>query len=189
MKIACVILAAGDSKRYGENKLLYELEGSPLIDIAISKIPTESFYKVILVSQYDEILNRGNEHNFITVRNSNPELGQSLSIKLGLTEALDADATMFMVSDQPFLSKSSIEKLINSYTNDKQFIYGLATESRNGNPVIFPKVYYDELLELSGDIGGKKVIKNHYDNYKTILVEDIELLDIDTKDDLNKINF
>ena len=56
--------------------------------------------------------------------------------------------------------------------------------SRNGNPVLWDKRFFDKLLELDGDIGGKKILKENLDSLKIVPVQAGELQDIDRKEDL-----
>lgn len=186
-KIACILMAAGDSKRFNGNKLLFNYKGKNIIDIAIDNISDLELYKIVVVSQYDEILKRANKHNFIAIKNNRPEDGISRTIKLGISEILDCDAALFLVSDQPQLKQASIKSLINCYQQNPHSIIGVSSKNKKGNPVIFPFTYFDELSNLTGDNGGKSIINKHLDNYITIDINSKELIDIDTKEDLLKL--
>jgi molybdenum cofactor cytidylyltransferase len=60
----------------------------------------------------------------------------------------------------------------------------LSYQGKLGNPVIFDKIYEQELLELTGDVGGKKVVRRHLEDVLLVEAKDsIELADIDTKQD------
>ena len=186
-KTACVVLAAGNSTRFKKNKLNYEYGGVKLIDLAFSKIPKERFEKIIVVSQYSDILKKATKEGFTAVLNSDPDKGQSHSIQLGLDNALDCTAVMFMVCDQPLLKKESIEKLLDYHSTHKRCIVSLSSGKRDGNPCIFPQGCFNDLMSLEGDCGGKKVIENFKDIYRTVKADDIELTDIDTPEDIEKL--
>ena len=54
-----------------------------------------------------------------------------------------------------------------------------------GNPTIFSRKYKDELLNLKGDVGGKFVMKKHLEDLEKLLITDkLELMDIDTREEL-----
>ena len=70
MKISLILLAAGDSRRFGSNKLLYELHGKPMYRYSVdevAKLDTTVFAEKIVVSQYDEILDTLSREGYLTV--------------------------------------------------------------------------------------------------------------------------
>ena len=139
------------------------------------------------MSQYSDILKKATKEGFTAVLNNEPDRGISHSIQLGLDSALDCTAVMFMVCDQPLLKKESVEKLIDYHSTHKRCIAGLSSTKRNGNPCIFPQGCFNELMSLQGDCGGKKVIEKFKEIYRTVKVDDIELSDIDTMEDIEKL--
>ena len=126
------------------------------------------------------------------VCNKEPEKGISLSVKLGLTKAIeDAEengtplrGVLFSVCDQPRLKKSTIQRIINTAFHNPGKIVCAGEGTRNGNPVLWDKRFFDKLLELDGDIGGKKILKENLDSLKIVPVQAGELQDIDRKEDL-----
>ncbi len=196
-KIHVILLAAGNSRRFGSNKLLTEFMGKPLYKHTLDKIVeiNKWLYKeeidcdVIVVSQYEKILEQAKNIGFIAVINSKPELGISYSIKLGIN-ACDAFAGnyMFFVCDQPMLSLKSIKMLITSYIKSNKTIGCLSYKNVLGNPCIFDRKYVADFMKLEGDRGGKKIILLNQDS--TLIVESVdgkELIDIDNMDDFNEL--
>ncbi|MFR5772820.1 MAG: NTP transferase domain-containing protein [Lachnospirales bacterium] len=113
----------------------------------------------------------------------NSQLGQSQSIKLGTKALYDMDAIAYFVCDQPFLSCDSILKLKNNVQEDR--IVVPVCEDNSYSPCIFSKKYFDLLLTLEGDKGGKSIIKNNTDYVNYIYFTDKkEFFDIDNLDDL-----
>ena len=184
--VGCVLMAAGDAKRFGENKLNRKFKSKSLIDIALANIPSEKLDCIVVVSQYEEVLKKARDLGFHTVKNKHPDYGISHTIKLGLKEVDHCNAVMFMVSDQPLLKRESVNNLIDYYHKNSDFIVGLGYNGTRGNPCIFPSIYFDELRELNEDHGGNQVIRKHED--KLLICEAShpdELSDIDTKEDLS----
>lgn len=187
-KIGCVVLASGDAKRFGENKLNRKLFGKSLIDHALQCIPKEKFSRVCVVTQYDEILKKANDCGFTGVKNKHPDYGISHSIELGLKETDFCDGVMFMVSDQPLLKKQSVEGLVDCFLENEDFIVSLSYDGVRGNPCIFPSSFYQMLYALSEDNGGSTIIRNHEDKVKFFeACQSDELSDIDTKNDLRRL--
>ena len=189
-----IMLAAGNSTRFGENKLLYLLDGKPvyryMLELLYQKQKEHRLRHVVVVSQYEEILNDVRQHfkGVRAVRNPQPEQGISSSLHLGLAcllgqEHADAavpggaasGACLFAVADQPGLSALSLEKLLDFWQTQSYGIVAAGTAASEAkydrfvelkNPVIFSSAYYQELLSIIGDAGGKQVIRRQlYDQY------------------------
>ena len=178
-KIAVILEAAGNSTRFGSNKLLHIMDdGRPMIASIFDAVRPLDVYKKILVTQYDDIAEMA--AGFDVVMNDRPDLGISRSMQLGLTAAGDADAYMFCVCDQPGLSTSTIKKLIEAYKKGTAGIVSLAWQGKMCNPKIFSSRYREELMRLSGDTGGRQIIAAHKDDLLLIEAEsEDEVKDID----------
>ncbi len=141
----------------------------------------------IIVTQYDEIVSCALEYGFEAILNNEPELGISHSIHLGLKAALERnpslDGVMFGVCDQPYLKRTTLERLLQTFSSTDKNIAALAWQESIGNPCIFGRKYYEELFELTLDVGGKKVLNRHPEDVERVIVqEEKELIDIDIKD-------
>ena len=103
-------------------------------------------------------------------------------MKSGLKANKDADACLFTVSDQPWLTAATIHQLIDLLKTSKKGIACVSCEGKLGNPCIFTKKYYEELLSITGDRGGKSVIAAHREDTAGLKVNDVrELTDMDVK--------
>ena len=178
-KIAVILEAAGNSTRFGSNKLLHIMDdGRPMIASIFDAVRPLDVYKKILVTQYDDIAEMA--AGFDVVMNDRPDQGISRSMQLGLAAAGDADAYMFCVCDQPGLSTSTIKKLIEAYKKGTAGIVSLAWQGKMCNPKIFSSRYREELMRLSGDTGGRQIIAAHKDDLLLIEAEsEDEVKDID----------
>ena len=178
-KIAVILEAAGDSKRFGSNKLLHIMDdGRPMITSILDAVRPLEAYEKILVTQYDEVASLASDLRI--VMNDRPDLGISRSMQLGLTAAGDADAYMFCVCDQPGISTSTLEKLIEAYKKGTAGIVSLAWQGKMCNPKIFSSRFKEELMSLSGDTGGRQIIAAHTDDLLLVEAEsEEEVKDID----------
>ncbi len=184
-KIALVLLAAGDSRRFGSNKLLADIEGKPMyrhILEEVERLPKDAFCRRILVSQYPEILTDGERSGFRAVENRESSLGISHSIRLGL-EALgdgEADAVCFAVCDQPWLTHTAIAGLLKGWRESGKGLGTLSFQGRDGNPAVFSRAYFGDLAALSGDRGGRRILLAHpEDVYRYEVAQERELTDVD----------
>ncbi len=179
-RIAAILEAAGNSTRFGSNKLLHVMDdGRPMITSIFDAVRPLDLYKKILVTQYDEIAAMASD--FDVVRNDRPDLGISRSMQLGLEAAGDADAYMFCVCDQPGLTTATLGRLIEAYKKGTAGIVSLAWQGKMCNPKIFSSRYKEELMSLSGDTGGRQIIASHSGDITLVeaLSED-EVRDIDS---------
>ena len=188
MRIGCVLMAAGDSSRFGENKLLLPYRGRPVYVCAMDAIPVERLDCVAVVSGTEEALTEAAARGFTAVRNDRPRDGVSRTIRLGLDAIGDVDAALFMVADQPALTKESVARLLAMQQTHPGCILRMAYDERLGNPVCFPGKYFGELRALTGDTGGGKVAKAHPDAVRACnALHPWELLDIDSPDALRRL--
>ena len=187
LSIGCLILAAGNATRFGENKLAAPFEGKPLIEHALAAVPREAFSRVAVVTQYDEVVSLAKEYGFTVVENHHPNRGISHSIRLG-TEALrPCDAILYQVADQPLLRRESIAAEVEFFRAHPDKIVGMSHSGTRGNPCIFPARFFPELMALEGDRGGSAVIRQHEDSLLLFEVPPAELRDVDTPDALRAL--
>ena len=184
-----IYLAAGLSSRYGSNKLLEMVDGKPmfrhLLDIlTVMKEEEPHRYELVVVTAYDEIEESVKGLPVKVVRNNNQELGASYSIKLGLEacgEIGQHDHVMFAVADQPYVQEDELFGFIHMYKRSYKGIGCLSYQGVMGNPVIFQGKFVPELMALTGDVGGKAVVKAHLSEvFQYEADSELSLQDIDT---------
>lgn len=187
MKINGILLAAGKSSRFNGNKLLTEFNKKPLISHMIDKAKEVAFNDMVIVTGHHEIQEIANQYKIRPVLNHYTEKGLSYSVQLGIKESLECDAYMFMVCDQPYLSLHTIKQMMDMFSKSEKGIICAGYASRLGNPCIFSCQYKEKFLNLSGDIGGRKIIQNNLEDVCIYKVQnEIELLDVDTASDFQR---
>ena len=180
MKLGCVVMAAGAGSRFGSNKLLAEFRGKPLYRRALEAIPGAQFCRVAVVTGYDPVAALAAGLDFCPVKNDQPELGISRTIRLGLETMKHCDGVLFMTADQPLLTARTILNLIDAFLREPDCIAAAACAGRRGNPCLFPQWLFPELLELEGDTGGSRVIRQHPQHLRLVETAAEELADCDT---------
>ena len=184
--VSAIIMASGFSSRMGKNKLLMKYNNKFLIEYTLDVISKCNFKYKVIVTQYKKIKEIGEKLNFKVVINQHPNKGQSESIKLGIKNCNESKGYMFFVADQPLLERKDIEKLIDVFNEDTSYIVIPKFKEHCGNPVIYPKKYKKDILNLEGDKGGKSIIKSS-DKIKYVNVCENTLFDIDDIDDFNNL--
>ena len=187
LRIGCVVMAAGNARRFGENKLAVQVQGKALFHRALEAVPAEQFDRTVVVSQYPEVLELAHRMGFVPVPNRHPDWGISHTIFLGLDALGDCDAALFLVSDQPLLERASVEGLLDLYCRHPACIAALGHNGVRGNPCLFPARFFPELRALQGDCGGSAVIRRHEDALLLFEVPAGQLTDVDTRDALTAL--
>ncbi|QKR01103.1 nucleotidyltransferase family protein [Metallosphaera tengchongensis] len=181
--IGAVILAGGDSTRFGKNKLLVKLKGVPILLRVISAIPQPRIivagkYAVDIIAQFpDEIV----------IYNPNWTLGMSTSLKLGLRYFQDKDGVLVALGDMPLLTREIVEKIVSSYTNNCVAVVP-TYKGKWGNPVILSRALFSEVEKLQGDVGAKNILRRKMENICFVETGEEVLIDVDTEADLVEVS-
>lgn len=185
MKIALVLLAAGQSLRFGGDKLRHPIGGEPMLTRMLrlyGALPFDSRTVVLNESRRD-FAETAQALGFEPVYNPRPEDGQSQSVRLGVIHAMARrpDGILCSVADQPNLQADTVLRLLTAFEAQPDRIVQTVSNGRRGNPVLFPAVFADALCALTGDVGGNAVIRRHADLLLPVEAEERELRDMDRR--------
>jgi molybdenum cofactor cytidylyltransferase len=184
--VTAIILAAGRSTRMGgPNKLLAELDGKALVRIVTEQALASKAKDVIVVTGHQaELVERalqGLDVKF--VRNPNFAEGLASSVKAGVAAVPgDADGAVICLGDMPMISTQLIDHLIEAFAPDRGNLIAVpVSDGRRGNPVLWSRRFFNELMTLDGDIGARHLIAKHGEAVAEIPAEGLgAFLDIDT---------
>jgi len=167
----------------GRDKLLLEYQGKTLMQRAIDLLYALPVFERIVVTS-DVRLNNISLPQGINVQiNKRPEDGISSSIHIGLIAATGSHF-LFMNADQPKLTIADIEKLLSTSKANPDKIVFPVFDSVPNSPTIFPKRFRAELLNLTGDYGGRVVRDAHSELCMAIKPEyPANFEDIDNKEE------
>lgn len=182
-KIGCVIMASGLARRFGSNKLLHDFQGQPVMCRILDTMNAAPLAVRVVVTRHPEIQALCREREIPVVLHDLPE--QSDTVRLGVEHLLkvcpDMTGCMFAASDQPCLTVESIANLCTAFQEAPEQIWRLSCQGTVGNPVLFPRSTFRELLNLPVGKGGGAVVKKHPELVRTVEVQDPrELVDVDT---------
>ncbi|MDQ0206736.1 nucleotidyltransferase family protein [Alkalicoccobacillus murimartini] len=170
MKVFGIILAAGQSRRMGQDKLLLPIGQSTIGGSVLNEALQSDLDHIFIITKSEQDVswmypsgdqtNESNKWSSVVCQDSH--LGQSYSLKCGIKEAEkhEVDAVMILLADQPFVEKKLINQLIHTFnqSEDNQFaasrVHGIAQP-----PVIFAKETFPILKELKGDKGAGYLLK------------------------------
>lgn len=194
-KLAIIILAAGESKRFGSPKQLALWEGLPLLQRVVDLVIGLGFKPWVALGGHRNSIIRHEKINLeycqiVNVDDWSKGLSASIKATLGklIKEQKALQGVIFLLADQPLLGLQELEKLFYVVDEDSTQIicseYLLNGRASVGVPAYFPQQYFESLMLLEGDKGAKQVIQEN--QYKAVPMNK-RLYDIDTPEDLLKL--
>jgi len=163
--VALIILAAGNSSRLGKPKQNLPYQNKTLLQHVINEGSKANLYPIIVVEGSTKLQVSEDIH---LVKNNNWDQGMGSSISTGISALLKiqskTELLILTVCDQPFISAELFIKLVDKHCKQNTGIVASAYADTAGTPVLFSKKYYDDLLNLKGQEGAKRLIQNHQDD-------------------------
>jgi molybdenum cofactor cytidylyltransferase len=194
MTVAGVILAAGRSTRMRpRNKLLEEIGGRKVIARVAETALASAATPIVVVTGFEaqRIAEALRGLDLTCVHNPDFAAGLSTSLRAGLA-ALPAksDGALILLGDMPFVEASDLEALIAAFTaKDQNSICVPVRHGRMGNPILWGRAYFPEMMRLGGDAGAKRLLEVHRERVTEVEVaSDGIFADIDTRLDLARLN-
>jgi molybdenum cofactor cytidylyltransferase len=191
--IAAVVLAAGQSTRMGAvNKMLAEIGGKPLVRIAAEQALASRAKPVIVVTGHErervEAALAGLPLRFV----HNPQYADGLgtSLKAGIAAVPEhADGAVVCLSDMPQVDHQLIDKLIAGFDPERGGLVVVPSiNGRRGNPVVWSRRFFNDLMSINGDIGARHLIGSYAEAVVEILVAgEAALTDVDTPESLSAV--
>ena len=199
MKLAMIYMASGFGRRFGANKLLLPFKGQPLYLYGLKcllrakeLLQAENIEsRVIVVSQYPEILKKAESLGAEAVLNRESRQGITASIGLGTIAAgEETENLLYFVADQPFLKAETVRDFVLGFLESLKSgktMGSVEWKGTPGSPNIFSGAYVQQLLALSGDKGGRQLMRKYPEQVWTMEVPQGELVDIDRPEDIKDI--
>lgn len=192
MKISSILLAAGSSRRMGQNKLMLELGGKPLFLKTLEELELVNFVEnvVVLGNERERLLPFLKEKNLTITYNEDFHLGMHTSIKSGLKSLQkDCDAFFICQADQPYFSHKILNKLVQVATKSEKKIVAPFFQQRQGNPVLLSSSFISEILDHEdGDFGCSYLLKKYPHEIEKVVFGNSDVLtDMDLPEDYQKI--
>lgn len=190
-KIAAIVLAAGRSTRMGgPNKLLAEISGRPLVRIAVDEALASRANPVVVVTGHQRERVDAALHGLKVNILHNPDFaeGLSTSLRAGLNALpADVDGVVVLLADMPQVDAALIDRLIAAFDPGQGALAVVPTiEGKRGNPVLWSRRFFPELIALEGDVGARHLIGQYAEAVVEVPVTGRgALADIDTPDALN----
>jgi molybdenum cofactor cytidylyltransferase len=182
--VAGIILAAGAATRMGRPKQLLDWGGQPLVAVAAEQALAAGLAPLLVVvgAAADDVMAALGGLPVQSVPCAEYASGQSASLRAGIA-ALGAEvaAVVVLLADQPFVTAAIVEALVTEWRASGAAIVAPVYRGVRGNPVLFDRAVWGELLAVTGDKGAREVIAADAGRVRTVAFDDDRpLADIDT---------
>jgi molybdenum cofactor cytidylyltransferase len=182
-QVAAVILAAGGSQRMGRPKQLLPVGGMPMIRRVAEAVCAAVLAQVVVVvgAAADQVRPAIEDLPISVVHNPHWADGMSTSLQAGIAALRsDIQAAVVVLADQPRLTPGLVRQLVDCYLSSSASIVVPVFHGQRGNPVLFDRRLFPDLLRLEGDSGGRALFPRYERDLHYLDVEDkAVLLDID----------
>jgi molybdenum cofactor cytidylyltransferase len=190
-RVAAIILAAGEARRFGSQKLLATLRGRPLLQHVLDAANRSSLAPIVLVlgADADEIAARVRPGRALVVRNAEYASGQASSLRTGLRAVADTDAAIVLLGDQPMVTGALLDALAARQRETQAAAVVCAQGARRSPPALLHHDLWPEVDALSGDVGARELLARRGD----VVVFDVpeglgDLSDVDTQEDRDRLS-
>ena len=192
-RIAGLVLAAGSSRRMGEeNKLLQDFRGQPLVRHAVRAVVESGASPVFIVTGHQSEIVARAVHDLPVIIVHNPNYGDGLagSLQTGLRALPEsADGVLVALGDMPRIDGAELAKELSAFNPEEGRTICVPTfHGKRGNPVLLGRQFFPEMHELHGDRGARRLIGGHEEWVAEVPVDDPGiLLDVDTPEALEHL--
>jgi molybdenum cofactor cytidylyltransferase len=192
-RVAAVVLAAGRSTRMGAiNKMLAEIGGKPLVRIAVEQAIASRAKPVIVVTghQHEKVEAALKDLPVRLVRNPDYAEGLGTSLKTGIAAVPEnADGAIVCLGDMPQVDAALIDRLVGAFDPERgALVIVPSINGRRGNPVVWSRRFFHDLMSVQGDIGARHLIGTYAEAVVEIPVAgEAALTDVDTPESLSAV--
>lgn len=189
MTVATIILAAGSSSRLGEPKQLLTSNGKTLVRQITETALSLKAGPVLVVLGANQALIQTElaDLSIQLVQNPTWQEGMASSLQVGLNGLPDTpiDSFLVLLTDQPFVTLTLLQELIDTRQKTNRGIVACQYGETDflGVPALFATRYREAFMQLSGDVGARKLIKQHADDCVAVPFP-LATVDLDTKQDV-----
>jgi len=189
-RVAGVVLAAGSSSRMGRNKLLFDLNGEPLVRRAVRTAVDAGLDPVIVVLGHEADAVRAALEGLPCRDVVNPvhTEGMNSSVCAGITAVpSEAAAAIVLLADMPFVSAAMIGTLLERFRAGDALLVVSAYGGVNAPPTLYDRALFAELAGVEGRGCGKRMLRRHPGEATIVHWPATAIADLDVPDDYARV--
>ncbi|NUM53592.1 MAG: nucleotidyltransferase family protein [Candidatus Hydrogenedentes bacterium] len=188
--IAAVVLAAGASLRMGEQKLLLPFGDSTVIGHVVDQVIASEIDRTVVVTGH----NRARIESALAgrpvalVHNENHAEGMLSSVRCGLAAIPeDVHAFLIVLGDQPNVTSSTVDALIEAFRSGQHGIVVPACGDRTGHPLVVASRFRNAIMSRFDAVGLRGLLREHPGEVQRLDVPDSGVMfDMDTPEDYER---
>jgi molybdenum cofactor cytidylyltransferase len=185
--IWAVVLAAGESRRMGTQKLLLPFGETTVVEAVVRTAAASRAERTLVVIGADGQAVRNKLGTSVVEFAVNPDyrLGMLSSVQAGFRAlSSDAEAAVIMLGDQPFLAPAVVDKVIGTYRETGKGIVIPTFQGRRGHPLLIDLKFREEVLALDPAEGLRGLMLARAGDIREVETGDANILrDMDTPED------
>ena len=188
-RVGVIVLAAGESRRYGAPKLLAQIDGVALIRRAALAAQAVGAAVVVVLGAHRDLL-EPHIADLAVERAFNPDWasGMGSSIACGVARmGATIEAALIMLADQPLIGARELLSLVGAHAAAPGCIVAAQFSGVLGPPCLFPRRYFAELAALRGEHGARGVLQRHAAQVEALPLS-AAAADIDTPADYARLS-
>ena len=194
MGTAALILAGGESQRFGRPKQLVDWAGKPLLEYVIERVggwPQVDSVYVVLGARVERIMKRVDLSSVTVIENFEWQEGMASSLRAGLDTLIGdraAEQALIVLADQPTVPGEVIPMLLEARRRSRRPVVIPRYRFVRGHPVLVDRSLWPRLVAgLEGDQGARNLFLSHPEWVEEVRVGDTPPRDIDTPEDLDRL--
>jgi molybdenum cofactor cytidylyltransferase len=190
LKLAAVILAAGEGQRMGGvAKALIEIKGESILVRLLKALEQAGACEVLIISgaHHEAITALAQPYRASVLRHPKPKLGQQSSVRLALESVgFDYDALLMLLCDQPLIGARDIQELAESFRAQPQFDFCVPmVQGQRGNPVMVSKRAVQSILAMDRTVACREFMQRNPQTVGQYVTDNAHfIVDLDTMEDM-----
>lgn len=189
-EVWAIVLAAGESRRMGQPKMLLPFDSKTIIETVIAAILESQIENILVVvgANQEAVSDTIREMPVQIVFNPDFSTGMLSSVQVGFKSLpQDASAALVLLGDQPSISAGVIDRVCEAFFASKRSIAVPVFHGKRGHPVAIDVKYGDEIQTLLPDVGLRQVLRAHPEEILEVPIDYEGILeDIDNEQDYKR---
>lgn len=188
--VAGIVFAAGTSSRLGQNKLLVELGGEPVVRRSVRNAIEGGLAPVLVVLGFEANRARDALAGVACHPVDNPdfELGINRSLQVGLAAVpAEAVAAVVLLADMPLVTGAMIAAVVEAYRRSNAPLVFSQYEGVQAPPTLYDRSLFGEFRESEGEGAGRRIVERHRQDAVSIAFPPDALADLDVPDDYRRL--
>jgi molybdenum cofactor cytidylyltransferase len=178
-RVAAVVLAAGESRRMGRNKLLLPWSDTTVLGRTLDNVTAAGVFETVIVTGHEResVIRIVTPSGLPTIHNTDYANGMLSSVQAAVRQLPPhVSAALVVLGDQPMVPPAVLDRLLSAYAATPRGLVAPTFNGRRGNPVLIDRRHFAELLALPAEAAPRVLLQNHRDDVLSVAVNSEAIL-------------